>query len=446
VTPEDIKGTFERSLDPGGQFDAQISTSYYANIAGYDKYTATGSDGKPLPSNPKTLSGIVAQDPDTVIFHLSKADPGFLYAVALRFMNIVPKDSPHKHTDMPPPMTGAYMMTARTPNRSVTFRKSPVWDSNAKIMGIDTTKSYNIDGMDIAIGQSTDQIYLQIKNNQVDFDVAGTEELNPPQLQEIASTPDLKSRFYVNPDSSIRYYWMNAHIKPFDNLKLRQAVNYAIDRAAQEKLVGGTIAGEPWSQILSKPLMKNYVSDTAAYPTSPDLAKAKQLVQESGVATPINVTMAFNNSNPLNAQSASAFKSDLQQIGFNVTIKPVDPSAYYQTIQNPKKSIQLGWGGWTQDYSDGSTFFGPLLGYTSQSNYGQFQDKALQANIDKVSAMATGPDREKAWAQLSDSTERSSAPWAVYANRNFYELTSNRYGGYAWNPTKQRYYALAFIK
>jgi peptide/nickel transport system substrate-binding protein len=233
---------------------------------------------------------------------------------------------------------------------------------------------------------------------------------------------------------------------PFDNLKLRQAVNYAIDRAAQEKLVGGTIAGEPWSQILSKPLMKNYVSDTAAYPTSPDLAKAKQLVQESGVATPINITMAFNNSNPLNAQSASAFKSDLQQIGFNVTVKPVDPSAYYQTIQNPKKSIQLGWGGWTQDYSDGSTFFGPLLGYTSQSNYGQFQDKALQANIDKVSSMASGPDREKAWATLSDSTERDSAPWAVYANRNFYELTSNRYGGYAWNPTKQRYYALAFIK
>jgi peptide/nickel transport system substrate-binding protein len=300
--------------------------------------------------------------------------------------------------------------------------------------------------MDIAIGQSTDQIYLQIKNNQVDFDVAGTEELNPPQLQEIASTPDLKSRFYVNPDSSIRYYWMNAHIKPFDNLKLRQAVNYAMDRQVQGKLLGGAVTGQPWSQILSKPLMKSYVGDTVAYPASPDLAKAKQLVQASGVQTPIPVTLAFNNSSPVPAQSASALKNDLTQIGFKVTIKPIDPSAYYQAIQNPKKSIQIGWAGWTQDYTDGSAFFGPLLSDTSVTNYAQYQSKTLQAAIDRISGMPSGPDREKAWAQLSDATTRTDAPWAVYDNRNFYELVSSRYGGYAWAPTKQRYYALAYIR
>jgi ABC-type transport system substrate-binding protein len=330
VTPEDVKGTFERSLDPGGQFDAQISTTYYASIAGYDKYTATGSDGKPLATSAKSLSGI--------------------------------------------------------------------------------------------------------------------EELQPPQLQEIATTPDLKDRFYRNPDSRIDYYWMNAHMAPFDNLKLRQAVNYAIDRQVQGKLLGGAVTGEPWSQILSRPLMKSYVGDMTAYPASPDLAKAKELVQESGVKTPIPVTLAFNNSSPIPAQSASALKNDLQQIGFQVSIKPIDPSAYYQAIQNPKKTIQIGWAGWTQDYTDGSAFFGPLLSSTSVTNYAQFQDKALQASIDKISAMPSGPDREKAWAQLSDQTTRTSAPWAVYDNRNFYELVSNRYGGYASAPTKQRYYALAYVR
>ena len=189
------------------------------------------------------------------------------------------------------------------------------------------------------------------------------------------------------------------------------------------------------------------LSNPEVYPYSPDLAKAKSLVQASGIKTPINVTMAFNNSSPANAQSASAFKSDLAQIGINATLKPVDPSAYYQTIQNPKKSIQMGWGGWSQDYPDGVTFFGPLLGYSSQSNYGQYQDKALQANIDKISGMAPGPDRTKAWAELSDSLQRDQAPWAVYSNRNWYELISNRYGGYAWSATKLRvHYALAYIK
>jgi peptide/nickel transport system substrate-binding protein len=386
------------------------------------------------------------KEPDTVIFHLSHPDPNFLYAVALRFMNIVPKGSPHKHTDMPPPMTGAYMMTSRVPNRSVSFRRNPYWAANAQILGVDATRTMNVDGIDVAIGQSADQIYLQLKNNQIDFDVAGTEELQPPQLQEIATTPDLKSRFYRNPDSRIDYYWMNAHIKPFDNLKLRQAVNYALDRQVQGKLLGGAVTGEPWSQILSRPPMKSYVSDTTAYPASPDLAKAKQLVQESGVKMPIPVTLAFNNSSPIPAQSASALKNDLSQIGFQVTIKPIDPSAYYQAIQNPKKSIQIGWAGWTQDYTDGSAFFGPLLSDTSVTNYAQYQSKTLQAAIDKISAMPSGPDREKAWAQLSDDTSRADAPWAVYDNRNFYELVSNRYGGYAWAPTKQRYYALAYLR
>ena len=69
-----------------------------------------------------------------------------------------------------------------------------------------------------------------------------------------------------------------------------------------------------------------------------------------------------------------------------------------------------------------------------------------EKRLRKASALPSGPDREKAWALLSDKTERNSTPWAVYANRNFYELTSNHYGGYAWAPTKQRYYALAFSK
>jgi hypothetical protein len=80
------------------------------------------------------------------------------------------------------------------------------------------------------------------------------------------------------------------------------------------------------------------------------------------------------------------------------------------------------------------------------TNYAQYQSKTLQAAIDKISAMPSGPDREKAWAQLSDDTSRADAPWAVYDNRNFYELVSNRYGGYAWAPTKQRYYALAYLR
>ena len=110
-------------------------------------------------------------------------------------------------------MTGAYMITARTPNRSVTVRRNPYWlSTNAKIFGVDTAKLDNVDGIDFAIGQSTDAEYLQLKNNEIDFVMSGNEELNPPQLQEIATTPDLKSRFFVNPDSSIRWYWFNAHL------------------------------------------------------------------------------------------------------------------------------------------------------------------------------------------------------------------------------------------
>ena len=445
VTPADVKDTFERSLDPGAGFDALISTSYYASIDGYDTFTAVDDNGKPLASNTKDLPGITT-DGDKVVFKLSKPDPGFLYAVALRFMNIVPKGSPRKHTDLPPPQTGPYMVTAHTPNRSVKIVRNPQWDANKAVMGVDDSKLFNMDGIDITIGTSQEQEFLQLKNNQIDFTVDGQGVSGGPQIQEALNSPDLKDRFFVNADSSTRWVWLNVAVPPFDNVALRQAVNYAIDRTSILKIAGGQTAGDPWSQILSKPLMKDYVADPNVYPVSPDQDKAKELVKQSGVATPIKISLAFNNSSPIAGQTYGAIKNQLDAVGFDVTLKPLDPSVYYQTIQDKKSTINAGFGGWTQDYSDGFSFFGPLLDKNSSSNYGKFKDDELQSSIDQIAAMPSGPDREKAWAELSDSTERDKAPWAVYGNRNFYELVSARYGGYAWAPTKQRYYALAYVK
>src|SRR5213082_583433 len=96
------------------------------------------------------------------------------------------------------------------------------------------------------------------------------------------------SQVYVNPLTAVLYFAFNVRVPPFNNLKARQAVNFATDRNALVKIYGGPKLAVPTCQILPPgfPGYKAYCPYTknpgSGKWTAPDLAKAKQLVQQSG--------------------------------------------------------------------------------------------------------------------------------------------------------------------
>jgi peptide/nickel transport system substrate-binding protein len=444
LTPDDVKATYEKNLDPASGFlDGALGSGYYNEIVGMDKYAPAGAKAAGAPG----ISGITISGND-VNFALTKPDPAFAYATALRFMCIEKKGAPHKHTTTPAPMTGPYMITKVQPGHRIEVRRNPQWfANNMHVLGLDSQKGklWNIDGFNITIGPSSDQQLLQIENNQLDYSF-GHDAPAGSQVPQIGNDPKYKDRFFSSPDASTRYWFMNNSIAPFNNLKLRQAVNYAIDRTAMNKISGGDLSGEPWSSILPRVLDGNEKGDI--YPYTPDTAKAKQLITESGVKTPIAITVTIG-TRPPQPDLGQEIKSDLDAVGFKVTLQKLPAAKYYGYISDPKNKVQLGWAGWGEDYPDAVTFFNPLLKSTSAgggSNYGQVQDKNLDAQIDKVNLMPLGDARFNAWAKLSTDYTTSNAPWAVYRSNKVPAFVSTRLKGYAYNPTKQIYYNLLWLQ
>jgi peptide/nickel transport system substrate-binding protein len=439
VTAKDVKATYEYMLDPNIQCatGGPPSSGYYSGIVGVTEYSdvMTSSKGKKNPG----ISGIKAVDELTTEFTLVEADGSFPRALAMAWGFIIPASTPHKKTETPPPYVGPYKISDYQLDKSVTIVREPTWAANVAAGVPELENQNNIDGIEAGIGVPDETQFAQLKNNELDMTFDGSAP-SGSEIPATANDPAYKDRFYSTPDAAVDYAVFRTDKAPFDNVKLRQAVNYAIDREAIVKIIGGTLSRSPWSQILSENLLAGQSPDVY----SMDVEQATQLVKDSGVATPINITLANFADNPAPQVSAS-IKETLEAIGFKVTVKALSADVYYGFLADPKSEYNIGIAGWGQDYADAITFYGPLLLCGQGSNYGQFCDEGFDAKVAEINALPAGADRDGQFAQLSTDTAKNLAPWATLDLRRKVSFISNRLGNYVWGPSKQFYFGSYFL-
>ena len=436
VTAEDVKQTFNRMMDPKAAFQV-FGTTYYDAIAGVPEY----KDGKA-----DDISGIVV-DGENVTFTLTEKNGGFLNALALGFACIVPADSPHQKTNLPPPMTGPYMVSEHTQGKSLKIDRNPEWENNLAAGLPQDPDTNNVDGYDITIGVPPDAQVLQIKNGQADFSFDQSCCIGAA-ANELSTDAGTKDKFFSVPSLRISYATMNSGIAPFDNVAVRQAANYAIDREAIVKILGGPVQASPSSGILADTMLPEGF-DPVVYPSTPDTAKAKQLLTDAGVKMPVDGGTIYFPEAGVNADIAQQMQSDLKAAGINMKIKGLNTDNYYQFIQNPENKDAIAIAGWEADYPDGSTFFGPLLASGAAdggSNYGDYKDPELDAEVARINEIDPGPERRQAWAELSANTARDLAPLIVFSTRNAVSLTSERLGGYAYGAGKSILLGLQYLE
>jgi len=248
-------------------------------------------------------------------------------------------------------------------------------------------------------------------------------------------------RFFVQPNNQLNYFALNSsgtHV--LSNPNLRLAVNYAIDRNA---LVQGAspYALAPWSQYLT-PGIPGFTQAANAVSLSPQLATAQSLVDTSGVAKPISLTMycAGSTTGP-NCTRASQVKTNLDAVGFNVTVMPISSFLYFSKIANPNEPFDIASVGWIVDYFDPGNFIVPLLRTGSSANSSHWDSSSsTDANgvtwtqrMDNASALPA-PDRYTAFAQLAPELAGGPAPIAAWAHGNWRFFFSDRLGCQTVNP------------
>ena len=433
LTGNDVKATFERLFKIGNSPNAG---SWYNVIQGGDACVKT----------PKTcsLSQGIKVNGDTVTFNLTTADPEWLDKLAVPFAFILPASTPAKNVNIPPPGTGPYKWVQYAPSTQLklvrnTFFKQ--WSAEAQPKG-------NPDTIIQKFGLTPEAQVTAVENNTADwmFD-------QPPadRLGELSSK--YASRVHVNPLTAVWYFAFNVREAPFNNLKARQAVNYATDRNALVKVYGGPKLAVPTCQILPPnfpgyqpycPYTKNPGSGKW---TAPDLTKARQLITQSGTkgaSVKVNTT-----TNTVDKGLGLYFVGLLNSLGYKATLQALSPDIQYPYIQNSKNKPQFAFSTWYQDYPAASDFLDILLGCgsfhpnsNSSPNIAEFCNKGIQAKMDNAGTVGiTNPDSaNKIWAQVDKETT-DQAPWVSMFNPKYIDVLSDRVKGYLFSP--QWYFLLA---
>jgi peptide/nickel transport system substrate-binding protein len=141
---------------------------------------------------------------------------------------------------------------------------------------------------------------------------------------------------------------MNVNLPPFDNVKVRQAANFAVDRTAVAKIIGGDLLARPTSGILALPMIPDDL-DKEPYPAEPDLEKAKALIAESGVATPIKLATVVWNVPPY-PDYAQAVQATAAQAGIDLDLQVVDGGPWLDRYRS--HDLDIWFGLWGPDYPD----------------------------------------------------------------------------------------------
>ena len=161
-----------------------------------------------------------------------------------------------------------------------------------------------------------------VEQNTIDFMV------DPPDADRLAEVKaKFGDRFRLEESINTYYFFMNNKTAPFNDIKVRQAINYAIDPEALNRVFGGRL--HPTQQILP-PGMPGY-EEYKLYP-GPDMAKAKALIAEAN-PTDKDITV-WTDDEPDRKRIGEYYHDLLTQLGFNATLKVVAGDVYWATIGN----------------------------------------------------------------------------------------------------------------
>ena len=300
------------------------------------------------------------------------------------------------------------MIQSYAPNKSAVVVRNPHFDA---AMFDGNVPAGNPDKMTFDILGSDTVALQRVISGQDDYD------FQQIPTDRLASTQQkYGDQIKVYTPANTYYFFMNTRVAPFDNVKVRQAVNYAINREALVRIYGGL--AQPTENILP-PTYPSYKKHDL-YPHN--LAKAKQLIKAAG-ATGAKVTVW--NHDRGNDPKASAYLVDvLNSIGLKAKEKIVNSQVYWSTVGNQATKAQIGFADWFQDYPHPLDWIDVLLNGeritpTHNNNYANYDNKSVNAEIDALKQEPTLTAAVNAkWAAL-DKKIMGEAPWAPFINRQF---------------------------
>lgn len=375
-----------------------------------------------------------------ITIHLTEPDPEFLYKLVLPFASVVPAGTPLRTVRAQPiPGTGPYRVASFNPDREIRLVRNErfrVWSPDARPDGYP-------DEIRFHLSDEAEAGLVAVEKGTADW-VSLTGSSFSPERQRGVLTR-YADRLHIDPLPSTFWLFLNTRVPPFDDLRVRKALNYATDRKALVERTGGL--AETTCQILppSFPGYRPYCPYTrnpnrAGTWSAPDLAKARALVAGSGTAGMRVEVVGFKDSAPL--EVSRYLVSLLRQLGYRSTLRLFPGEDYFAYIADSRNRAQIGPLGWIADTLAASNFFRPLFTCASfvpespaNQNFFQHCDPRLDAKMKQAASLqASDPVRaNELWAEVDHAlVDRAVVvPWGSPRDK---VLLSERVGNYQHHP------------
>jgi YVTN family beta-propeller protein len=423
VKPADFRRAIERAL-----LLNTVQGAYFDNVVGARACLAARRRPCHLDRGVKTDDTAM-----TVTFRLTAPDPDFLHKLALPVAFAVPGRTP-LHARGPLPATGPYQFASFDSRRGYRLRRNPwfhEWSHAAQPSGY------------------PDVIVERFQESpDVDSVLAGKADIADvarPDTQALAALrTQHASQVQMNPWDLTWFLVLNTRIAPFDDVRVRRALNFAIDRRRLIEVTLGSGLGRLTCQVLPPGLdgYRRYCPYTASPRrdgswTAPNLERARTLVRASGTAGQ-RVTVWIPRWIGFDARAGRYVASVLSRLGFRARFRfAADPYPRQDDLH-----LQIGFYGWISDFATPAGFIPPGLGcaaYTpgnpQNQNIAEFCNPTIDRKVATARALQTTDPAaaSRLWTRI-DRELTDQAPWVPFANGVIVSVRSKRVGNYQYNP------------
>jgi peptide/nickel transport system substrate-binding protein len=423
ITSKDVARGFERLCNP--LISGALSGYFVDLIDGMSWFCEDFSKVKPEVGPMKEyieghgISGISTPDDKTVEFTLTKPASDFPFMLSLDAADPAPIEALDYLPDSPEyrkafVSSGPYKVKEYTPDAKIVLERNKAWDAKS-----DPLRKAYVDGIEMTMGVEGDAAMQQLQAGSADmlFDLTPS----PANITQLKAANDKKLSTMTNGGID-QFMWINTESpnngKALTDLKVRQALQYAVDKTAVVQTMGGKDLAGVTNGIFGPGILGH--EDYDPYPANDgkgDPAKAKQLLAEAGFPNGITLKMPYRNvgTQPDIAQTVQA---SLKKAGIELELTPVPPTDYYANFMtNPENATSGKWDvalvGWSPDWQGGAarSVFQPQFVFTGTPqtyNYVSYNSDKANALAEKALAASSAEESGKLWHQVDEAVMADS--------------------------------------
>jgi peptide/nickel transport system substrate-binding protein len=376
-----------------------------------------GSDYKG-PFSDEHLDSIEAPDDTTLVFHLNRPYGDFGWIASTPAFAPVPEDSGEPESYATAPVaSGPYRLESYSPGANAVLARNDNWDAStdqARTGGPDQI-TYQLAQDDSVVAQSIIADRDDAKNSFLSTFVPTA------QLVQAQKDANVGDRLVTSGPGALEYLALNTASDTLKDVKVRQAIQYAVDKEAYRTAKGGEISGDYATTLITPGIQGR--EEYSLYSDEPtgDTDKATSLLEEAG-ADDLTLRLVITDDQ---TGAAESIQQGLDRVGITVKIQPLDDNAYEAAVQaGDGTEYDLVLSSWQPDVPSPNANLTPLFDSSQigngNYNLARYDNKDVDAAILEASSTIDADEAHAKWAAVDKQIlEDSPVVPLIYSKNSF---------------------------